>query len=385
MAEFQKIYATLSDDAYGKNYTIDGWERITNVNINGMTNNQGYYSDILKGFEASAYKKYIFDANGQKVYTGEITVAYRGTDSLNDMLVSDLGGVVAGVYQTQYGDAKKFYDAITAQYGSNVTITGHSLGGGLAQLVAANYGKTAYTFNAPGMLPYINSNDNWDKITNYVIMNDYVGNFGDHFGNTYYIEPVPIGNNPNLGTTGDTMKDTHNSILNYNAEYFGNVLDLGVPAGFSQDEALSMWFYDVNTNPIIRETFRALNTVFFDTVSKSSLQTAVSLLNTLDSPKNQLHFRTSEGDYILGDAKGSDLSGVLTGSEHNDLIYGNEGNDIILGGSGNDTIYGDFSNESNYNSTISYNDWLFGEAGNDLIYGGFGNDNSKSYRPVLYR
>ncbi len=66
----------------------------------------------------------------------------------------------------------------------SVAITGHSLGGFLAQVVGAKTGHTTITFNAPGaqgFFPEIKSSKN---ICNYIRKSDIVGNFGTHIGQT---------------------------------------------------------------------------------------------------------------------------------------------------------------------------------------------------------
>jgi hypothetical protein len=94
------------------------------------------------GFYAIAY-----DWNGQKV------IAYRGTDNPTLALgkASDIynGWTIGGGFigASQAGLALDFYKAVTdhsvfdtSAPTSNVILTGHSLGGGLAGLVAANDG-----------------------------------------------------------------------------------------------------------------------------------------------------------------------------------------------------------------------------------------------------
>jgi Ca2+-binding RTX toxin-like protein len=94
------------------------------------------------GFYAKAY-----------TYNGETIISYRGTDggwaAANDILNGWGGG--AGYAPTQASLAAEFYRAViganASPYAGNVTFTGHSLGGGLAGLMAGLYGKDAVVFD----------------------------------------------------------------------------------------------------------------------------------------------------------------------------------------------------------------------------------------------
>ncbi len=94
--------------------------------------------------------------------------------------------------------------------GCNYYITGHSLGGFYAQLVAYHCGHTAYTFNAPGAYQtYRQLHPRWNRalwwirskklITNYVREHDLVGTFGTHLGQTKII--------PNVDNTAENTPD----------------------------------------------------------------------------------------------------------------------------------------------------------------------------------
>ena len=84
-----------------------------------------------------------------------------------------------GLNSGQYDDAKKMFDTINKKYGSKrIILTGHSLGGSLAQIVSADTGRKAVTFNAFGTGEILNrmgyKNQNLLDITNYGNENDYV-------------------------------------------------------------------------------------------------------------------------------------------------------------------------------------------------------------------
>lgn len=86
--------------------------------------------------------------------TGEVIIAYTGTNLNADPdkdISTDLLSIGAGKGY-HYDEAYNFYDKIAAKYGSeNITLTGHSLGGNVAQRVALKYnvGNTVVYNSAP--------------------------------------------------------------------------------------------------------------------------------------------------------------------------------------------------------------------------------------------
>jgi serralysin len=72
-------------------------------------------------------------------------LAFRGTDDLADV-PSWLGGAGLTGWPTQFPDAEAYY--ATWATTAHVSLTGHSLGGGLAGYIAGLYDKPAYTFDA---------------------------------------------------------------------------------------------------------------------------------------------------------------------------------------------------------------------------------------------
>ena len=130
------------------------------------------------GFAAIAYKNKT---------TNEIIIAYRGTDSMGDIVISDVQIALKDVPQ-QASKAVKFYERVKEMYpDSEISLTGHSLGGSLAHYVSAAKGVTSVTFNAPAVkLP---KGGDTSKIVNYVNLNDYIGCYGAHKAETRYYLP----------------------------------------------------------------------------------------------------------------------------------------------------------------------------------------------------
>jgi len=83
---------------------------------------------------------------------GSYTVAFAGSDDWHDVYTDLANG--AGMMTKQYQAAADIARTLTAKVGTeNVTFTGHSLGGGLAQHAASVVGGKAVTFNAAGPPP----------------------------------------------------------------------------------------------------------------------------------------------------------------------------------------------------------------------------------------
>jgi hypothetical protein len=172
-------YANLSNAAYGNGAVPIGWTLLKTSPP----------SDT--GFAAMAVRN---DA------TGEIVIAYRGTDGLKDLTDSDLQLALQKV-PDQYAAADAFYTDIKNEYGSNITLAGHSLGGALAQLVAAITGSPAYTYNAPGVeaiYPTLEgaipgaSADSFTNINNYNMAFDAVSTRGVQLGNVANYDPSSL-------------------------------------------------------------------------------------------------------------------------------------------------------------------------------------------------
>ena len=155
-----------------------GWEVLE---VNGK-----YYTSYVSGFDGVAYG---LDTNADGIYE-EVVVAYAGSQEwFQDWTIND-GEILIGQVPSQKTDALAFYAMVAGTYctneQTNISITGHSLGGALAQYVASLKHVPAVTFNAPGV--DVPSGGTIENIINYVNMNDPVGSYREHIGETrYYI------------------------------------------------------------------------------------------------------------------------------------------------------------------------------------------------------
>ena len=385
-------YAFLSSFAYIRTgqFDFNGWYII-------KTNNG------INGFQSVAFGK---DINNDGYYD-EIVISYAGTNSLTDIIIDDFGGIVLGNVPGQYTGALNFYNEILKMNNvslvANITLTGHSLGGGLAQLVAAKTGVSAITFNAPGMkyaLSKIDCNQegSYSNIKNYITMNDYVGNFREHIGEEYYYEPIPIDN--------DALRDSHNGILSLEEEELNNPISLN--NNFTTEEGIALWYYD--TKNTLKDSF-SLDVVLAIEILESAIEI---IREEIGEPKRFLSYTTDNGMYILDNKEAShvinasdsnsdtDGNDIVFANSGSDIVNGFSGNDILIGGDGGDTLYGDSGNDvliagnadniainvleqlqenkSNITSVVQYEtsradrNYLYGGEGNDLLIGDKGND-----------
>lgn len=155
-----------------------------------------HVDDPRTGFQATAY---------QRSDTRQIVIAFRGTEFDREPLQD--GGVDAGMVLTglnaQAPEARAFtervldrakLDAELNHHPLDVTVTGHSLGGTLAEIAAAKYGLKGETFNAYGAAGLLYGiPEGGHQVIDHVRAGDLVSAASPHFGEVLiYAAPQDI-------------------------------------------------------------------------------------------------------------------------------------------------------------------------------------------------
>jgi pimeloyl-ACP methyl ester carboxylesterase len=181
-------YALLAADSY-KDPTLN-----ETIELGGVRYQAIAHVDRPSGYQGTAY---------QRIDTGEIVIASRGTEfgrePIHDGAFAD-GGMVFTGYNNQANDAMAFTRQVVdlakareAQYGHplDVTVTGHSLGGTLAEITASKFGLHGETFNAYGAAGLLyDVPEGGHQVIDHVRATDMVSAASTHFGEvrTYAVQ-----------------------------------------------------------------------------------------------------------------------------------------------------------------------------------------------------
>ena len=187
-AREHQLCANLAETCYSDEHSETVGE--ARLNHNYVVNNQ------QQGFHACVYET-----------NDTIYIVYRGTDDFADGINDSL--MFGYALPPQYHAARALYERVASSpenKDKRFVVTGHSLGGSLAQLVACTNFEdnikrpTAVTFNAFGtknmqrsrlLLTYnrIQPTNNFSEnpnIINYAVQNDCIAYTREHPGSTFY-------------------------------------------------------------------------------------------------------------------------------------------------------------------------------------------------------
>ena len=159
---------------------------------------------------SSSLKYQLFDMDKNEVLAkgNDVIVAYRGTDTTSVQDIRNDVAMARNKIPAQATDAIKVYDQVKQDYpNSDVTVTGHSLGGSLSQIVSSVRGCDAVTFNAYGTKDMFENSANIkeENIVNYVNEWDPItmSNAENHVGETYAVKGENMRNPHKLETMTD--------------------------------------------------------------------------------------------------------------------------------------------------------------------------------------
>ena len=195
-------YAMIAADVYGNGSGAPaGFVRLSSTQIPASVPNDianSLTQGLSSGFHAGLYRK-----------GSQYVLAFRGTDTRRDFITGNIPQGL-GLPSSQYSMAAKVIRTLenTPPFKGNLTITGHSLGGGLAAL-ASLVSKTrvsAVTFNPAGLHPMTlrrlggeyDLYRAYQDITTFIVGNeileraDYMFGIPDSVGLKIYLDPVQV-------------------------------------------------------------------------------------------------------------------------------------------------------------------------------------------------
>ncbi|MBE9095001.1 calcium-binding protein [Tychonema sp. LEGE 07203] len=260
-------------------------------------------------------------------------------------------------------------------------VLGHSLGGALTQLAAAEFTSAigdVVTFNSPGVdrstvntfTQKVGANNN---VTHYIVSGDFVSLGGEAFlpGKVFLqtftnpiINPLLVldkHRQPNLLTTPPpSFTQTEISVDQLSSPAFtftdSDYLELLAGLNFSLPQLEAA----LQSRSTFEQSRNAPGASFFGNITAIQNALAPSQPNyLLGDDANNTAFGFAGDDIIIGNG-GND---TLAGSRNNDIISGGTGNDQLFGGKGDDNLNGGEGDDT-----------LVGGLGSDLLISGSGRD-----------
>lgn len=222
-------------DDIKKYFVFENGERVKNT----ITTVNGTYT-IIDSTDNPNDPNTIHSSTGMDAFLlrapdGQYMIAFRGTETTFDYLLTDftifLTSLATGTgiaWNAQRSDAEAFVAKMMKDYNIstyNLTLTGHSLGGILAQTIASTQNLEAYTFNALGTTGLTRfENPNGTNILNLSytddgwLNGDPLSNAATFWGNQMVGEVLPmIGEDLGIGAHGmdymNAVIATYNFIL----------------------------------------------------------------------------------------------------------------------------------------------------------------------------
>ncbi len=257
----------------------------------------------------------------------EYVIAFRGSerDGVNDVVTDWVKTDIAsylGDNDNQFAHAMFFAQAVINADPAEVHVTGHSLGGALADIVSAQHGFKGVTFNPAGFL-----------------------------SNAYYYYPKQMG------------------------EHFEGVDKFNFEDHVTNgDHLIGMTRYEFK-NMVLHEVNRFDNVYFFEPHSMESMlewkNGEVSLTRIRSQGRNNqvtsrfdLYLGTSGDDEIT--SKG--IASTVFGGVGHDTIVGGIWDDTIIGGKGHDNLHGGGGDDSYYYFCDDGVDLIYDSGGDDKLY-----------------
>ncbi|MFA6989511.1 MAG: hypothetical protein WC197_05520, partial [Candidatus Gastranaerophilaceae bacterium] len=270
----RKEYAQLSKSIYDKTSLPANW---TQVKVDSNSKN---------GFQGTIY---------QNAKTGEYVVAYASSSNPQYWLYENFNNVMYETIPDQYYDAWSLYNKaldLAEEDSSKITVTGHSLGGVLSQLIGAETGSQAWSFNSAGgknLLNYagIDEKPEYPNIHNISLANDPL-NFASIGSDLEF-----IGDRKIIQNNGKKIVDAHNDF-----DALGN------------DEAQSETYWN-KSNKWVDSAVKALIADVKNTDLYSFLDFVNRIMTDDTINKKDLTVRVDNGKNVIGTASKEDTDKII--------------------------------------------------------------------------
>ncbi|MDE2501201.1 MAG: hypothetical protein KGL56_13520, partial [Alphaproteobacteria bacterium] len=324
----------------------------------------------------------------QDTVTNELVVAFRGTelpdDTVRDAIETDEQMFVDGVNQQLDGARRLMEKAIELSATGGIeggapnpvqlSVTGHSLGGSLAQVMSYDYNLYGETFNAYGATGVgdvprgATVPEGQNTIVNHIRATDIVGLANTQYGEvreyatTDDLRFTLASADSGLAQVLDTIFEAANLLpgATHSIDYF-----VGDNSVLTQENEKRYEDYQ-NAFDLYRDRLQvgagALKSLLIPTLANAGLlesYLANKTINLFIGSTTEDASNKADPAYMRGTLNAD----TLTGGSDADLIFGDDGADVLYGNGGNDSLYGG-----------SQDDYLDGGAGSDLLEGGDGHD-----------
>ena len=219
VAKYALPYAAVSDAVYSNSSTAE-WERTESwIGLLGKSVPAALLAAVglTSGFNAQIYKN---------TSSGEYVLSFEGTNFWNPLDWKNNFEQALGLQSSQYMLANLIAAKAKEKYG-NLVLTGHSLGGGLAQSAALSSGLNAVTFNAAGLNYMFGKFAEGDKILNISLEDDPVstgplGKISNQIG-TQYVFANSVKDKHGMASVISTLDSSSQKTLKSNFVKWANV------------------------------------------------------------------------------------------------------------------------------------------------------------------
>jgi serralysin len=324
------------------------------------------FNDSTTGFQALGLTPLTANRLPVLVFCGD-------NEAIDDVADSDKTAIGNNQFVANQNAIATWLTSVKQTTGQNPDIIGHSLGGALTQLAAAQFANqvgNVVTFNSPGTSAatatlFSKNSGNSSKVTHYIVSGDLISLAGVAF-----IPGTAI-----LQSYGSNVIDPTLALEKHRQPG----LLSSPPANYTQSiiplQQLDSPDFTYQNDSSYREFLAAYGAVAPKTAQSLTSRAKVealrtspgfSFLNTYLAAFDQL--APDQNNYLLGDAQNN----TANGAQGNDTIIGGGGNDTLQGGFGKDTIDGNTGNDLLLGGTAA--DHITGGRGNDTLIGGSGND-----------